>query len=313
MRDYRTNPSGVSYLVSYGVGGTQVPTWDSTRPQLDDSGDIVAFVSNSPGIVSGDTNGHEDSFIRNWALERRDGPDSHTTSLGVTPTGGGGDCPGMRGGDEGHQPIVTRPYLSGDGNTVVFVSGDCNLTPDAAHGGPDTNLVTDIFVRRFGAAVSCLRTAGPARLLDTRSGGPLVAGGTRVVGVAGSLVPLGAAAAVLNVVATQTAAPGYVTVWPAGQPRPLASNVNADRTGETIAGSGDGAVERGGVGGDLCVDDDPSHRGCHGMGGAGVWVHTVDAAAGAGHPQRGQAGAQRPGRCGVGGRRGAGQTRRRWR
>ena len=84
----------------------------------------------------------------------------------------------------------------------------------------------------------CMNAVRPARLLDTRvSGGPLVAGGTRVVGVTGSSVPPGAAAAVLNVVATQTAAPGYVTVWPAGQPRPLASNVNVDRTGETIAGS----------------------------------------------------------------------------
>jgi hypothetical protein len=31
---------------------------------------------------------------------------------------------------------------------------------------------------------------------------------------------------VLNVTATEPTAPGFVTVWPAGQPRPLASTLN---------------------------------------------------------------------------------------
>jgi hypothetical protein len=239
VRDYRSNPNGTTYIVSYGIGGRLAP-WESSRPQLEDSGNTVVFVSNSPSIVPGDTNNHQDSFIRNWAAELRDGPGSHTTSLAVSPTGEPGACPGIRGGDEGHQAIVTRPYLSGDGNAVVFVSGDCNLTPDAAHGGPDTNLLTDIFVRRFdtgGAGGSCLHTVGPARLMDTRqSGGAVAAGETRVLGVTGSLVPAGAVAAVLNVTLTQTGGPGYVTVYPADQARPLASNVNVDRAGQTIAG-----------------------------------------------------------------------------
>jgi len=42
-------------------------------------------------------------------------------------------------------------------------------------------------------------------------------------------------AAVVNVTMTGTAGAGHVTVWPSGAARPLASNVNADRAGATVA------------------------------------------------------------------------------
>ncbi len=75
----------------------------------------------------------------------------------------------------------------------------------------------------------------PTRVCDTRSGAPpttpcsghpLTAASTRTVLVAGTVVPAGAAAAVLEVTATDTTAASYLTVWPAGEPRPLASNLN---------------------------------------------------------------------------------------
>src|SRR5262249_24244780 len=46
----------------------------------------------------------------------------------------------------------------------------------------------------------------------------------QVTGVGG--VPGGANTVVLNVTVTDTAAPSYLTVWPTGQVRPLASNLN---------------------------------------------------------------------------------------
>ena len=46
----------------------------------------------------------------------------------------------------------------------------------------------------------------------------------QVGGVAG--VPADAAAVTLNVTVTNPSAAGFVTVWPCGQPRPLASNLN---------------------------------------------------------------------------------------
>jgi len=79
----------------------------------------------------------------------------------------------------------------------------------------------------------------PTRILDTReAGGPLGPDGTRtlaVAGAAGSPVPNEATAAVLTVTLVDAAGPGYLTVWPAGELRPLASNLNATFAGQTVA------------------------------------------------------------------------------
>ncbi len=83
-----------------------------------------------------------------------------------------------------------------------------------------------------GAAVAPGYTAvTPERLMDTREnlGGPLLVGGaTRSLQVAGrgGVPAVGAIAVVLNVTVTQPAAAGFVTVWPSGVTRPLASNLN---------------------------------------------------------------------------------------
>ena len=71
----------------------------------------------------------------------------------------------------------------------------------------------------------------PVRLLDTRepndSGLPLGAGATASVTVAGVAgVPSSASAVVLNVTAVNPTAAGYLTVWPAGGPKPGTSNLN---------------------------------------------------------------------------------------
>ena len=246
VRDYRTNPAGVTYLVSYDVTG-KVPPTSSERPQLDDSGNVVTFVSTAGKIVNGDTNGKEDSFIRNWFEERTTGPSTQTFLLAVSPTGESGVCPGIANTSEDTKAISTRPYISGDGKAVVFVSGDCNLTPDAAHGGPDTNLMSDIFVRRYGGGGQSFRgLPAPARLLDTRPGGhtadgqlagtgQLAGGGVLQLPVAGRAgVPPGASSAVLNVTVTAPAGAGFVTVYPCGLPVPTASNLNFVG-GQTVA------------------------------------------------------------------------------
>lgn len=83
----------------------------------------------------------------------------------------------------------------------------------------------------------------PARILDTRSGpapvnaglGP-VPGGTsinvKVLG-AGGVPPSGVAAVVLNVTVTGPTSEGFLTVYPAGLPVPLASNLNF-AAGQTV-------------------------------------------------------------------------------
>jgi hypothetical protein len=79
----------------------------------------------------------------------------------------------------------------------------------------------------------------PTRLVDTRV--PFGASGTpgdngtitvQITGRAG--IPSIATAVVLNVTATETTAPGFVTAYPAGQALPLASNLNPERPKQNI-------------------------------------------------------------------------------
>jgi len=84
--------------------------------------------------------------------------------------------------------------------------------------------------------------ASPVRVLDTRvplgvsTKGPVPAKSTTTVSVA-SLLP-GATAVIGTFTVTETAGPGFFTLWGSGT-RPDASNLNASRAGETIANAVD--------------------------------------------------------------------------
>jgi LPXTG-site transpeptidase (sortase) family protein len=86
------------------------------------------------------------------------------------------------------------------------------------------------------AVTSRFQAVGPVRLLDTRDLGARPGAGSvlTVPVTAHPLVPDDATAAVLTVTVTDTAAQGFVTVWPAGEAQPLASNLNVDQPGTTV-------------------------------------------------------------------------------
>jgi hypothetical protein len=241
VRDYRTNAAGATFIVSYNRDGV-IPMAEGERPQLDDSGDIVGFVSSSARIVQGDTNERQDAFVRNWKLEQRDGFGTHIQMLAVSPTGDPGVCPGIPDTSEETRQISTRPYLSGDGTKVVFVTGDCNLANDAAHGGPDANFFSDIYIRgpRRGPLPTPLNgfgqftpLANPTRILDTRaavgwpSTQPLAGGAPVAIDVAGrGGVPTHAGLVALNVTVTEPTASAFLTVFPSDGTMPTVSNLN---------------------------------------------------------------------------------------
>ena len=76
----------------------------------------------------------------------------------------------------------------------------------------------------------------PERLLDTRSGARPGDGAVVTVGVHGRFgIPATATAVVLNVTATESSSGGFVTVYPSGEGRPTASNVNLPEANFTIA------------------------------------------------------------------------------
>ena len=129
----------------------------------------------------------------------------------------------------------------------------CIYTHARAH------LIVDI--DGFFPAASEYRALTPARLLDTRAGqttidGRDVGGGARGSGSIYELDVTGrggtasnAAAVIVNLTATETAAPGFATVFPCGSALPGASTINYGR-GTTIANS---VVTKVGSGGKVCV------------------------------------------------------------
>jgi thermitase len=92
----------------------------------------------------------------------------------------------------------------------------------------------------------------PQRLVDTRTtGGALAGGSTRCFTLAGQGgIPADATAVVLNVTAVGYTAPGWFTVYPAGQPLPASSTLNFDTSEYAMANS---AIVRLGSGGQLCA------------------------------------------------------------
>src|SRR5262249_10202946 len=82
------------------------------------------------------------------------------------------------------------------------------------------------------ATAGALVAVPPTRVLDSRSGvggfsTPWTAGASRDLTIPGTAgVPDGAQAVMLNVTVTDTTEPSYLAVWPAGDSRPTASNLN---------------------------------------------------------------------------------------
>ena len=121
-------------------------------------------------------------------------------------------------------PGDTRPNLVlvevGAGGAVSFFN-------DAG----TVDLVADVTGWFGPAATQRYAPISPARVWDTRFGpgptGRLGAGELRDVVVTGlGGVPAGATAVVLNVTAVAPTATTFVTAWPTGETRPLASNLN---------------------------------------------------------------------------------------
>jgi hypothetical protein len=106
----------------------------------------------------------------------------------------------------------------------------------------------------------------PARVLDTRQPnstvdglgaglGATVPGGVVEVTVAGrGGVPVNAGAVTLNVTVVSPSSDGFATVYPCGQPVPIASNLNY-RAGDVVPNS---VVTRVGAEGGVCIFADAS-------------------------------------------------------
>ena len=118
-------------------------------------------------------------------------------------------------------------------NMVIVKVGDGGRV-SLFNGGGRAHVIADVSGwYGDGPAGARFHPLPPARVLDTRSANGLAAGPVPfgatvdvVVQGRGGVPPGGASAVVLNVTVVDAVLGGYLTVWPAGQPWPLASNVN---------------------------------------------------------------------------------------
>ena len=140
-----------------------------------------------------------------------------------------------------HLQATSAAIDTGSSGAAALVANDFDVVEQRPVG-----TALDIGAYEYDPAAVLVAPPFPARILDTRAGaytkdglfagiGPLATKATLDLTVAGRAgVPAsGVVAAIVNVTATNTAANGYVTVWPSGGAQPNASNLNFD-PGQTI-------------------------------------------------------------------------------
>ena len=119
---------------------------------------------------------------------------------------------GWLGADDREVLGVTVPHLD-----LFRAAPDATPTPSSSNGTAGAGRVVPV---------------SPTRVLDTRVGtgatGPVPPGGVIELALAApsGTLPAAARCVVLNVTVTGATADAYATLWPSGEPRPLASNLN---------------------------------------------------------------------------------------
>ncbi|MBM7171213.1 RICIN domain-containing protein [Streptomyces sp. G44] len=157
--------SGATERVSVSANGSQGNGY-ATLPSISADGRHVAFGSHASNLVTGDTNGKEDVFLR----DRRTG-----TIERVSLSGGGGQSNGY----------TTDPVVSDNGRYVAFASNATNLLRR------DTNGVEDVFVRdRETGATHRVSSSGSGIEADGPSLFPSMSGDGRFVAFASAATNL---------------------------------------------------------------------------------------------------------------------------
>lgn len=115
----RNGRAGTTARISQGLGGSQGNGW-SGEPDLSEAARWAVFTSEASNLVSGDTNGVADIFLRDL--------DSGVTTLISKPETGESNGASW------------KPFITANGRFIVFESDASNLV------GVDTNGVRDVFI-----------------------------------------------------------------------------------------------------------------------------------------------------------------------
>ena len=154
----RDRQAGTTTLVSVRSGGLQ-GNGNSYSPSISANGQLVAFDSAAPDLVSNDTNGTWDVFVWNRLT-------GTTTRISVSDAGGQGS-----GASWGRS-------ISADGRFVSFNSTASNLVSG------DTNATWDVFLRDLQAGTTRRVSIGPTSSDGQANGasyGPSLSGDGRLI------------------------------------------------------------------------------------------------------------------------------------
>lgn len=153
VRDRSTNTMS---RISVASDGTQA-NGESDAPSINGAGRFVAFESLATNLVSGDTNGIRDIFVK----------DRQTGSTTRVSVGAGG---AQSNGDS------SQPFISSNGRFVAFVSSASNLVVG------DTNALPDIFVHDRQTGATARVSVGPGGIqASSFSNGPSLSFDGRLV------------------------------------------------------------------------------------------------------------------------------------
>jgi len=148
----RDRASNTTVLVSGNLSGAGGGNGNSTSGQVSTNGQWVVFQSDATNLVSNDTNGTSDVFIRDVV--------AGTTAL-VSVSTNGGPANGAS----------TDPAMTPDGHYVAFISSASNLVTH------DTNGIPDVFVRDLVAGTNYLVSVNaylPSGSTDTIMATPVI-------------------------------------------------------------------------------------------------------------------------------------------
>jgi hypothetical protein len=220
---YYVSGSGGAHFVGYGPTRLLDTRSGKGAPQgaVGPGGETVLHVTGTGGVLS-------DPNVTAVALNVTVTGPSAWSNLTVYP--GQTALPGVS--NLNYSPNLTIS------NLVIVPVGADGTVHFSNHAGT-VQVIADLAGYFTTGTGSVFHTAGPVRVMDTRSGAGVRAG---VVGPGGMVslpvgafngVPLNATAVVMNVTAVSPTATGFVTVYPDGRPMPNVSSIN-DTAGVTL-------------------------------------------------------------------------------
>jgi hypothetical protein len=202
--------SGTNELVSRAAGSTvKSANYVSLAPTVSDDGVRVLFASWGSDLVSGQV--PPSPTLQAFLFDRAQGSTRLVSHASVDALRSGSGI------------LSGALAISGDGRYAAFASYASDLVANDTNGG-----ATDAFL--FGPVASlAFHTLDPCRAVDTREADApaLAAGATRTFLLRGRCgLPATAEAVAINLTVLSPGAPGFLTLFAAGQIAPPSSNAN---------------------------------------------------------------------------------------